>query len=209
MHSENWTRETCQIDISTYSKYATSRKTQVKRLEEKRKGSEEHKQEIADHDLKKRKDPANIVFNISTPSGIQNKCIIFLPPSLVRHHVSPVSMRQRKTLRQMTKLTFALEVSSSGREYARQVIDEADKNHVCDSILDDTIADDEFSDIDLPTLTTEIVQSNSTVQSTASVTTNYRIEHQMNVAQTILGSSQIINIPRETNNCDFNIAPNK
>ncbi|WAR11215.1 hypothetical protein MAR_036291 [Mya arenaria] len=40
----------------------------------------------------------------------------------------------------------------------------------------------ELSEIDLPTPSTEIVQANSTVQSPASVTTNYRIDHHMNVA---------------------------
>ena len=69
-------KETCRIDISTDSEFASSRKTfkaKLTDLQKKGKGSVEHKSQITDHDLKKLMNPANVAFNINTPCGLQNK----------------------------------------------------------------------------------------------------------------------------------------
>ncbi|WAQ93963.1 hypothetical protein MAR_006434 [Mya arenaria] len=85
----------------------------------KTKGSVEHREEIADHDLKKLKDQANIVFDISNPCCLQNKS----DPLLEFEHGFPgvtfffhLCRWVRENLRQMTKSTFAVEVDASGRE---------------------------------------------------------------------------------------------
>ncbi|WAR28833.1 hypothetical protein MAR_014537 [Mya arenaria] len=102
---------------------------------EKGKGSVVHKPQIADHHMKKLMDPAKVAFNVNTPCGLQNKVLFDIMYYPCR--------RGRENLREMKKTTFAVEVHSSGREYVRQIMDEADKNHGVDSTPDDTMVKQE------------------------------------------------------------------
>jgi hypothetical protein len=61
----------------------------------------------------------------------------------------------------------------------------------------------EFSEIELPTPPATI---STHLQSTAT-TTNYRVDHQMNIAQVIPGSPQILNFPQNSSGY-CNVAPN-
>ncbi|WAR13682.1 hypothetical protein MAR_003787 [Mya arenaria] len=129
-------KEKCRIDISTDNDFVTAIKTfkaKLTDLQKKGKGSVVHRPQIADYDMKKLMDPFNVAFNVNTPCGLQNKVWFDIMYHLCR--------RGRENLRVMKKTTFAMEVDSSGREFVRKIMDEADKNHGIDSTPDDTIVD--------------------------------------------------------------------
>ncbi|WAR08745.1 LOW QUALITY PROTEIN: hypothetical protein MAR_018703 [Mya arenaria] len=116
-------KDKCRIDISTDNDFVAAIKTfkaKLTDLQKKGKGSVVHKPQIADYDMKLM-DPANVAFNVNTPFCLQNKVWFDI-------------MEKKKT-------TFAVEVDSFGREYVRQIMDEAEKKHGIDSTPDDTIGE--------------------------------------------------------------------
>ncbi|WAR13916.1 hypothetical protein MAR_004021 [Mya arenaria] len=129
-------KEKCRIDNSTDNDFVTAIKTfkaKITDLQKKGKVSVVHKPQIADYDMKKLMDPANVAFNVNTPCGLQNKVWFDIMYHFCR--------RGRANLREMKKTTFAVEVDSSGREYIRQIMDKADINHGIDSAPDDTVGE--------------------------------------------------------------------
>ncbi|WAR13891.1 hypothetical protein MAR_003996 [Mya arenaria] len=127
-------KEKCRIDNSTDNDFVTANKTfkaKLTDLQKKGKVSVVHKPQIADYDMKKLMDPANVAFNVNTPCGLQNKVWFDIMYHFCR--------RGRANLREMKKTTFAVEVDSSVREYVRQIMDKADINHGIDSAPDDTV----------------------------------------------------------------------
>ena len=76
-----------------------------------------HHPEITKDDLQKRYSS----FDLSTPKGLQQKCMFDIMFHLVR--------RGRENLREQTKDTFPIAVDSQNRRYVYQEIDELDKNH--------------------------------------------------------------------------------
>jgi len=72
-------------------------------------------------------------FDLTTPRGLQQKCLFDIMFFLVR--------RGRENLREQTKTSFAIAVDSQNRRYVYQAVDELDKNHRENDSITDSITD--------------------------------------------------------------------
>ena len=116
------------VDISADAEFQTSREVYRAILVDMKKkgyGGVEHFPPIAPDDLKKLFND-DLAFNISTPTGLQNKVWFEIVFYLCR--------RGRENLRAMTRDTFAVATDDTGRKYIYQKTDGADKNHTDDTV---------------------------------------------------------------------------
>ena len=94
-------KEVCNININTDDQLSSSLKTfkaKLTDLQKKGKGFVDHKEQIADHDLEKLKDPSNVAFNINTPCGLQNKASMLIQINTFFENVSvPMCITQFST----------------------------------------------------------------------------------------------------------------
>jgi len=182
--------ETYKVDISSDSEFSSTVKTfhaKRKNLQKKGKGSVEHKHQITEHHLQRLNDPA---------TGHKSETSI-------------KSYSRRLTESTQREMHDALSSALSAKPVVNT--DVHCEQNLCLNATELTTDDlyrmfsesNDFSQIELPTPPVTI---STHLQSTAT-TTNYRVDHQMNVAQVIPGSPQILNLPQNSSGY-CNVAPN-